>query len=163
MRLKPLILKLHGTIALLTGLLLVIISLTGGAIALHKELDHALNPAIHTVTPQATRQSMDAIVAAAQATHPNSPIQAIQVPEQPNASLRVVHVSAEGRLETFVNPYTTEVLGSRIWEHSLMGFLYTLHHDLFLGKTGEYLVGITGIALLLVVLAGCCYGHGDEH
>ena len=58
------------------------------------------------------------------------------------------------RLEIFVNPYTGEVLGSRTRERSLVGFLYTLHHQLFIGKVGEMIVGITGLLLLLIAITG---------
>ncbi len=155
MKLRNLVLTLHGSIGILIGLLLVVISLTGSAIVFHQELDRALNPSLMRVVPQAQQLSIDAILAPVQAAHPDLPLQFIRVPQTSEQTYQVTMTNPDGqRLETFVNPYTGEVLGSRTWERSLVGFLYTLHHQLFIGKVGEMIVGITGLLLLLIAITG---------
>lgn len=161
MKFRNLVITLHSSIGILVGLLLVVISLTGSSIVFHKELDQVLNRALKLVTPQAEQVSLDAILAPAQAAHPNLPVQYISVPQKPEETYIVAMQATNGqRLETFVNPYTGVVLGSRIWERSLVGFLYTLHHELFAGKVGQIVVGITGVLLLLMAITGAMLWTG---
>jgi len=155
MNVRNLVLKLHGSIGIGMGLLLVVISLSGAGIVFHEELDHALHRSLWHVTPQAEQVSLDAMLTEVQATHPDLPVGYIQAPKTARESYVFNHTApGDRRLQTFVNPYTGQILGSRIWEYSLTGFLYTLHHDLFVGKVGQIMVGVTGVLLLLMAMTG---------
>lgn len=155
MKLRNWVLRLHGFIGMTMGLLLVVISLSGAGIVFQKEIDRALNRSLFYVAPQATQVTLDAMLKPVLTAHPELPIWFIEVPTEPNESYVVNQKLAnEHRLQTFVNPYTGEVLGSRRWEHSFIGFLYTLHHDLFIGKIGQILVGVAGGMLLLMAISG---------
>jgi uncharacterized iron-regulated membrane protein len=97
------------------GLLLVVMSLTGASIVFQEELDQALNQSLWFVTPKAEQVSLDTIVAQVQAAHPNLPVQLIQVPKEPDESYVINQKMTGGqRLQTFVNPYTGDLLGSRV-------------------------------------------------
>jgi uncharacterized iron-regulated membrane protein len=155
MKFRNLILKLHSSIGIVVGLLLVVISLSGAGIVFHEEMDHALNRSLWYVTPQSEQVSLDAMIASVQANHPDLPVGFIQSPKTPKESYVFnQQTSHERRLQTFVNPYTGEILGSRLWEYSFTGFLYTLHHDLFIGKVGQITVGVVGGLLLLMAVTG---------
>ncbi len=154
-RFRKWVLRVHSSIGLAIGLLIVVVSVTGSGIVFHEELDHALNRSLWHVTPQAEQVSLDAMFASAQAVHPALPVSSIQTAKTPTESYVFNHTAAGDRqLQTFVNPYTGQVLGSRVWEYSFTGFLYTLHHDLFVGKVGQITVGITGVLLLLMSITG---------
>jgi uncharacterized iron-regulated membrane protein len=149
------ILAIHGWIGIVLGLFLIVISLSGTGIVFQKELDHALNRSLYQVTPQSQPISLDAIVAPVLAARADLPIWFIETPLTPDESYVINQKLAnEHRLQTFVNPYTGKILGQRIWEFSFVGFLYTLHHDLFIGKVGQIMVGITGFLLLLMAVTG---------
>lgn len=155
MKLRNWILAIHGSLGIVMGLLLAVISLSGAGIVFHEELDHALNRSLFHVTPQAEQVSLDAILAPVQSVRPDLPVWFIEAPTEPDESYVINQkMAGEHRLQTFVNPYTGEVLGSRVWERSAIGFLYTLHHDLFVGKVGQIIVGITGGALLFMAISG---------
>lgn len=152
---RNLVLRLHGFVGIVTGLLLMVISLTGASIVFHDEIDHALNRSLWHVTPQAEQVSLDEIIAPVQAAYPDLPIWFVQSPKTLNESYVINQKTPnEQRFQTFVNPYTGATLGSRIWERSLTGFLYTLHHELLAGKVGQIIVGVIGILLLLMTLTG---------
>ncbi|MBW4582579.1 MAG: PepSY domain-containing protein [Tildeniella nuda ZEHNDER 1965/U140] len=154
-RLRQWVLRLHGSIGIAMGLLLVMISLSGAGIVFQEELDHGLHRSLWHVTPQAEQVPLDAMFASAQAIHPNLPVSYIQAPKTPTESYVFnQYTPNERRLQTFVNPYTGQVLGSRTWEYSFIGFLYTVHHDLFAGKVGQITVGVTGVLLLLMAMTG---------
>lgn len=154
-------LTLHAAIGLLAGLLLIIVSTTGAAIVFHHELDHVLNPNLWVVAPQPSTVAIDQAIATAQAIHPGQSIQSVLFPKSPDEALVVTLETPQGQhLQTFMDPYTGRSLGSRLWEQSLMGFLYTLHYKLWAGKPGQLLVGITGILLLLMALTGLLLWRG---
>ncbi|MCL1472554.1 PepSY-associated TM helix domain-containing protein [Argonema antarcticum] len=155
MKFRNFVLRLHGSIGIVMGLLLTVISLTGGSIVFYQELDRALNRSLYHVTPQTQQVSLDTMVALVQTARPDLPLGFIEIPKKPDESYVINQkIANKHRLQTFVNPYTGDLLGSRIWEYSLVGFLYTLHHDLFVGKVGEIIVGVTGVLLLLMALSG---------
>ncbi len=155
MKLRNLVRSLHGSIGLVMGLLFVIVSLTGGSIVFHDEIDHAINQSLYSVAVQQTGVPFDDILTPVQKAHPDLPIQSVSFPKQTDGTYTVTMTDKNGhRLETFVNPYTGAVLGERVWEYSLTGFLYTLHHQLFLGNTGLIILIVVGIALLLMSITG---------
>jgi uncharacterized iron-regulated membrane protein len=155
MEFRNLVRSLHGSIGLLMGLLFVIVSLTGTGIVFHEEIDHAMNQSLHTVAVQPVSVPFDDILAPVQKAHPDLPIQYVSFPKQADGTYTVMMLDKNGhRLQTFVNPYTGAVLGERVWEYSLTGFLYTLHHELFLGNTGLIILIVVGIALLLMSITG---------
>ncbi|MEH2265384.1 PepSY-associated TM helix domain-containing protein [Nostoc sp.] len=161
MKFRNLVLKLHGAIGILMGLLLVVITLSGASIVFHEELDRTLNRSLWSVTPQATQISPDLILASVQKELPNFSVQSIRWPQKPDESYLFQMKAKDGNeLQTFVDPYTGEVLGSRVWERSLIGFLYVLHHDLFVGKVGMIIVGIAGVSLLLMAITGAILWTG---
>ncbi|OCQ95959.1 hypothetical protein BCD67_22990 [Oscillatoriales cyanobacterium USR001] len=155
MKLRKLILKIHGSMGIAIGLLLTVISLTGSAIVFHQELDRAINPSLMQVVPQGNLASIDEMIAPVKAAYPDFPLQSIRFPQTPNGSYQVTVKAQDGEnLDTFVNPYTAEILGARKWERSLMGFLYQLHYKLAFGQVGEVIVGATGLLFLLIVITG---------
>ncbi|CBN56577.1 MULTISPECIES: PepSY-associated TM helix domain-containing protein [Kamptonema] len=155
MKVRKLILTIHGSIGIAIGLLLTVISLTGSAIVFHQELDRAINPSLMRVVPQGNLASLDETIAPVQAAYPNFPLQSIRFPQTPNGSYQVTIKTPDGEsLDTFVNPYTAKILGSRKWERSLMGFLYQLHYKLAFGQVGTAIVGATGLLFVLIVITG---------
>lgn len=160
MKLRKLSLIWHRYLGLTFGLLLVILGLTGSALVFWREIDHALNPSLMQVAPQAELQSIDAVLASARQAHPDLQLQSITFPEPPGRTTYLVSLQAKDQLEAeqstevFVNPYTAEVLGSRQSDRHLMGFLYKLHLSLFAGEVGEMVVGICGLLLILLGFTG---------
>ncbi|GBO54758.1 hypothetical protein APA_2809 [Pseudanabaena sp. lw0831] len=155
MKIRNLVRSLHGSIGLLMGLLFLIVSLTGAGIVFHEELDHAINQSWHKVDVQTAMVPLDDIISPAQKAHPELPVQSVSFPKQSDGTFTVTMTDKNGhRLETFVNPYTGAILGERVWEYSLTGFLYTLHHELFLGNIGMIILIVVGIALLLMSITG---------
>jgi len=161
MKLRKLILNLHSIIGIVFGVFFIISGLTGSSIVFQSETDHILNAGLMQVTPQAQIQSIDHILIAGQQTHPDLRLQFIKFPQQQEETYLISMKGTHGeQVETYVNPYTAEVLGSRVWERSLMGFLFTLHYSLFLGTPGRIAIGVFGILLLLSVCTGTLLWSG---
>ncbi len=160
MKLRKLALIWHRYLGLTFGLLLVLLGLTGSALVFWREIDHALNPSLMQVAPQAEPQSIDALLASARQAHPDLQLQSVTFPEPPGRTTYLISLKPQDQLEVeqstevFVNPYTAEVLGSRQSDRHLMGFLYKLHLSLFGGEVGEAVVGVCGLLLILLGFTG---------
>lgn len=147
--------KLHGFVGILGGLLLVVMGLTGSAIVFHQEIDRALNPYLMQVVPQGERVTLDTCLKSAQAAFPEGRLESIQMPQTADQTYGLgFRTGVKTWREMFVHPYTGQVLGIRQKERTLIGFLYALHHDLFAGKIGLYLVGVSGLILMLQSITG---------
>jgi uncharacterized iron-regulated membrane protein len=131
-KLRPIIFTVHSWIGLIVGIFIAIIGLTGSGIVFMHELDHTLNPTLMHVEAQGQPQSIDLNLAPVIRSHPNLAIDSIQLPKTRNDSVMVMLKTAQDeRKQIYINPYTSTILGERIWEKSLVGFMHTLHYTLF--------------------------------
>lgn len=155
MKYRTIVFSMHRWLGLLFGVWLLVISLSGAGIVFQEELDHLFYRAFWSVTPQSEQVSLDQMATTAIATHPQYPLWFIQVPQQAGESyIFNQKLPNDYRHQTFIDPYTGQILGSRIWEYSILGFLFTLHHDFFLGQFGQVMVGVSGGLLLLMTITG---------
>ncbi|HEX6984289.1 MAG TPA: PepSY-associated TM helix domain-containing protein, partial [Planctomycetaceae bacterium] len=54
----------------------------------------------------------------------------------------------------YVDPYSGEVTGQRVWGTDLMGTIYRLHYTLLGGDAGATVVGVAGVVLMASVASG---------
>jgi uncharacterized iron-regulated membrane protein len=155
MALRKRLITLHGMIGLFGGLLLVVMGLTGSAIVFHQEIDQALNPQLMRVTVQEKRIAIDPFLESTKKMIPGSRLESIEMPQAPEETYHLSFKSTQDvTREVFVHPYTGEVLGRRRKDQTIVGFLYAVHHDLFAGKLGLYLVGFSGLIMMLQSVTG---------
>jgi uncharacterized iron-regulated membrane protein len=144
---------IHKWTALLTGLFILFLSITGAIAVFREEIDRALTPA-KVVTPGSTRLPLERALLAATAAFPGSTVQMMTISHDPTSAL-VLRVR-DGRQfrEVFVNPYTAQVTGSRAGE-TVHNVIRQLHARFYVGGvTGRILVGFFGLTLLVSCLTG---------
>jgi len=150
--------RLHLWLGLSVGLLLVLISLSGAAVVFYVELDQALHPQLQQAQAKADYQQALATV---RALYPDrtgpwrfevtdsagiiparyyNPVETVGRGFAP----LLLWLSADGRT----------VLRQEFWGQHLMTWLYNLHYQLLLGRTGTVVVGYLGLASLLLLLSG---------
>jgi uncharacterized iron-regulated membrane protein len=156
MKFRNRLLTLHGFVGILGGILLAIMGLTGSAIVFHQELDHALNPQLMKVIPQGTPVSIDAVLQSVQSHLPkNSRLESIRIPRTPEETYQLgLKAKPDTLSEMFIHPYTGEFLGVRQSKQTIISMLYAIHHDLFAGTLGLYLVGLSGLILIAQAITG---------
>ncbi|MFB2983435.1 PepSY-associated TM helix domain-containing protein [Microseira sp. BLCC-F43] len=155
MKLRYFSLFLHRYAGVMTGILLVIICLTGSVLVFSEEIERLLNPKLFYVTPQSQQISVQRVVDTAQKAYPELKPQRVLVPQKPNETYTVLMTSPQERFtDVFINPYNGKILGSRPWEQTLYGILLDLHVKLFAGDTGKTVVGIYGLSLLFLSITG---------
>lgn len=166
------LLRLHRYAGLALAAFLIIIGSTGSVIAFFPELDRLLNPDLLAVESQGS-PTMDMLILRdkLQAADPTAHIYAIIWPKNAGESMSAY---AEGAIESstgkvlpigydqiFANPYTGEVLGSRLWgslpfeRKDVFTFIYFLHYSLVLPEfLGEAFMGMVAIVWALDCLVG---------
>jgi uncharacterized iron-regulated membrane protein len=138
---------LHRYAGLAMAFFLVVAGLTGSVLAFYEELDRWLNPGLFTVPVRAT-PPVDRLTLRerAEAFVPQARVVSVPLERQPDeafiAWLAPRTDPATGKPfelrfdQIFIDPYTSEKLGSRQWgeislaRENLLPFLYRLHYAL---------------------------------
>lgn len=151
MTLRQIALKVHLWSSLALSLVIVVACVTGSALVYRHDIDQALNPSLYRTTPGdvgwdaiwrtvATRYSL------AQGALIRGPI-----------DREVYQVEIGDDLLPFsvhVDPGTGHILGARNPANSLVGWLFLLHFNLFGGEVGHWVIGVTGVAVVVITLTG---------
>jgi len=155
-------LKAHVYLALGLGFLFALLGLTGSLSIVRDGIDELLNPRLTVGQAAGEYQSLDKIMAAVRAVHPDRHGEwVLEMPRSPQGMMTAWY---EKPHETFgelyaplmvaVNPYTAEVVASRFWGHTFATWIEDLHTNLQLGLFGARMVGLLGLALAASVLSG---------
>lgn len=101
--------NVHLYLALIAGLFVLILGLTGCIMAFEPELDPVLHPSLSYVTPGTHRLSLVELGAAVQQALPGERPAGFRLSPSPDISVGV----ATKRGQVAVNPYTGAILGVR--------------------------------------------------
>lgn len=157
-RVRPLLATVHLWLGLTLGALFVVIGVTGSLITFQPELDRLLNPGL--LVPQS---SADKIIPTADAVHAVrkkiADSELVSYVARPGEDGAVYQVYVGTRDDIFarmvtVDPGSGTILGERPVGESLMRFVHLLHFRLHLGRSGQTLVGFSGLFLLLSLFSG---------
>ncbi|NOT12941.1 MAG: PepSY domain-containing protein [Methylococcaceae bacterium] len=170
---RKLWLEIHLWLGLIAGAVLLIVGLTGSILVFWQEIDAWLNPELMRVEAPAegatAYRPLSEIVAEADAAMPSGVKRSyVFYPQGPDLAVRLFYEAPSAMpeqpnvLNAFVNPYTAQVTGTRLWQsadsifkHCFMGFIFELHYDLLLGwDGGSWIVGVIGILAFISVLTG---------
>jgi len=139
--------NLHLYLALVVGIFVVIIGLTGSIVAFEDDLDHLFNPRLFHVEASGTRMQATDLFAAAGLAFPGQKIGSLRLPQSETQS---VMFTVKGPRQAFLNPYNGQLLGTRDAKTPLQT-IHTTHLSLLMGNTGRIIVAsVTGVLLFLV-------------
>lgn len=168
---RPFLIYLHRYVGLLLAPFLVIVGLTGSALAFYHELDRWLNPSMLTVPiPQTLDQASlfdpFALHERTESQEPRAQIDWFDLTFEPGQAYRLFLLPridpTTGKSfeipynELYFNPYNGEQTGARTWgeislaKENIMSFLYRLHYTLAFPKhIAMYGITILGVVALL--------------
>jgi uncharacterized iron-regulated membrane protein len=141
---------LYGGLAL--GGLLIVISVSGSVLVFKDTLDRWLRPDLLQVEPADEQVSLNRMMDAVQAAHPEAQPRLFEMPADDRAPVTVW--LAEDDTHVYVDPYRGTVLGTRGHDAGIMNTLSHLHIELLAGDTGFLIVGITGLLLVVLTITG---------
>jgi uncharacterized iron-regulated membrane protein len=153
MKLRKPSLILHRYIGIIAGLIICIVGITGSLLVFESEIDRTFQP--YQITSQAQILSQQVLLDTAQKVHPDLQVHRITMPSSPDRPYTVMMVDDDDRFtDVLLDPYNGKVLGSKPWKQTFGGWLIDLHVNLFSGDLGGQIVGIAGVALLLLGITG---------
>lgn len=164
--LRRLWLNVHLWIGVGLAVLLIPISISGGLLVWHDEIDALLTPQRYAVTGAQVALPPSAYLAKATEAVAADPakLQAtgLRYPEAPGWPLRVVTRAQQsesgGRprfVTVFLDPPTAAVLDVMEFRNSFIGFLHVFHENLTIPQySGRQIVGWAGVGMLILSLTG---------
>jgi len=165
-QLRRLWLNVHLWIGVGLALLLIPISISGGLLVWHDEIDALLTPQRYAVTGAQVALPPSAYLAKtaeAVAADPQK-LQAtgLRYPEAPGGPMRVLARAQQnesgGRprfITVFLDPPTAAVLDVMEFRTSFIGFLHVFHENLTIPQySGRQIVGWAGVGMLILSLTG---------
>lgn len=159
---KGILFRLHSWTGLVTGIFIVVMSVSGSLLVFHEELDRLQYPSVNAVKEQ-TLLSLDSSYRILQKQYPQARISNVQLPEtikQPYifSLTDLSYQSGKASLQVFLHPQSGKILatrgGSNDARHNAMSWLSVLHNSFHLKKRGEWLLGFLGVLFLLNIVSG---------
>ena len=150
---RKLLFNVHLYLALVSGVFVLILGLTGSIMAFETEIDHLLHWKLSYVTPQANPKPLSELGEAVSQAFPGERPGGYLLPSAPNLAYGV----ATRRGLVAVNPYTAQILGVRAGGRDFLGYVHQLHLRLLIGNradTGKTIVSWAGVAVLFVLISG---------
>ena len=146
-------LKWHRRVGAFFALLLAIQGLSGVLLVFRAELEPRLTPALF-VPPSRKHVPLQTLYEAVTQAHPDARVARAEF--SPDANFAAVFRLKEsgGDRLVAVDPASGEIVRDAKAVRWPLEWVFTLHQTLFAGPIGETLVGIDGIALLFIALAG---------
>lgn len=160
MRARPTLRFWHRWFGIIGGVWLLLLAVTGCAIAWYDEIDGLLNPDLrYSAAATGPQAPIDDIVASAKAALPGFDPNNILLAQEPSRNHwllgRQGHPDGSGTpLQVFIDPVSAQFAGAResgkfsLHRHHLPDLIYGLHTDLLLGEAGILLVGLIALAWL---------------
>lgn len=149
---------MHRYLGLFVGIIFIIVGLTGSLLVFQEEIDHFLiNLQFGEVIPNGQRLTLESIIQVVQKAYDNSGFKLIEIKLPLEAEVPILvrlNSPDDKRIELFINPYTGTIMGQRQWDKSIIGILLKLHYQLLAGQSGQVIVGIAALFLLVLSITG---------
>ena len=158
---KNFIFKIHSIAGLVSGLFILLMSLSGAALIFHEEADSLQQPLFSNPSYQII--SVESCYASLQKAYPTAQISSCEMPATPFRPFSffiydTLFERGTKAQEIFLHPATGTIIGSRGGScdirNNFMSWLSKFHNSFHLGKTGEWLLGFFALIFLLSIITG---------
>lgn len=158
-RWRSLWLSIHRWLGLAAGLMFVLLGLTGSFLVFHHAIDSWLNPQLLHGSDATSRRSLEEIVAIAKelGEKDGKELRYADAPREADGVWNIWFLGKEkgGAFHhVYIDQATAEVTGQRVRGQYLVTWIFKLHIELFAGRRGAILVGISGILLMVSLISG---------
>jgi uncharacterized iron-regulated membrane protein len=146
--------KWHLWLGLTAGILVSVVGITGSMLVFRTEIDSALNPALYRSEKTGTYLDFDEVYLALKQKHPDLSIGYLMLMEGGGEEANYKLLDTRTREETYVNPYTGEILARRMPAGSFTGLVQEIHRSLLIPLAGRYVVGAASLAMFILTVTG---------
>jgi uncharacterized iron-regulated membrane protein len=144
----------HFYAGLLVLPFLLLLAITGAIYLFHYEIDDFVYRDLRSVPAStAPAQVPSAITDAALKANPGTVFRYVP-PASPTASAQVGIRDAAGKQVVYVNPYTTQVLGTMVDKGSIVWFVRELHGLSYFGPIANGMIEVAGGWTILLIITG---------
>jgi uncharacterized iron-regulated membrane protein len=143
------LLNLHLYGALVMGIFIAIVGLSGSIIAFEPELDRLMRPDLYRVAEQGKAVTIAEMFRSAARAYRGQTITSIRLPQSADDTAQF---GIKG-MQVFLNPYTGAVVGTRTGA-TVLGNIHQIHQRLLMGETGSNVVTAGAVVLLFLVASG---------
>ena len=167
---QQLLWKLHQWSGLYAGIVIGILCFTGAIAVFIPEIDGWIQKRYYSVytapLPAGELPKIDRSIALAKKQYPKMSGLLIDMPDRPGA-VATFSFAVKGKDKAsnkfyflFVDPVQDKILGSRDRQNSLANYLRQIHVRLYEGFWGRQLVGLAGVAFIILTVTGfLIYGN----
>lgn len=148
---------IHSAAGLLSGLFILLMSLSGAALVFHNEMDNIQSP---SVTPNSNSiTTVDSCYNFIQQQYPGAQISNCVLPENYTLPFSFFiydssYKNGTKAMQVFLHPQSAAVLKTRGSGTNFVSWLSKFHNSFHLGKTGEWLLGLFALVFLLSIITG---------
>jgi uncharacterized iron-regulated membrane protein len=151
---------LHTWSSLVCTLFMLLLCLTGLPLIFHHEIGHLLGSEVEPpeLVHDGPRASLDEVVRAANARHPERVVQFVSQAEDDDRLWFVTLTPTPAPTEDFksvaVDARSGQVLAEPRFDEGFMWVMLKLHVDLFAGLPGKLFLGFMGLLLVVAIVSG---------
>lgn len=150
-------LLVHRWLGLTVGLVFVLLGLSGSLLVFDHAIDEWMHPELLLTRGTGQRAPVEEVINRAQQAFAGQAL-SVSKPRVANGVWTVWFSSGSESEPIFtavyVDPYTLNITGQRVWGYDLMSWIYRLHYTLVAGKSGAVLVGLIGLTFILSIVSG---------
>ncbi|MEZ0542728.1 PepSY-associated TM helix domain-containing protein [Fibrella arboris] len=152
MKIREIVHKLHLVLGIGSGVIVVVVALTGCVWAFEEEIRYLTQREQLFVSPQAApRTSASRVMAAVNKAEPATKLNQIRLFGEPGRAVQVF--TADKRMLT-ANPYTGQLIANRNLETDWLLINLKLHRTLLLGETGKRIIYWNTWIFLVMLVSG---------
>lgn len=144
--------KWHLWLGLTAGIIVSVVGITGSILVFRTKIDSALNPELYRSEKTGKRLDFDEVHLALKQKYPDMPVGYLMLMEGDEPNYKLLDVST--REETYINPYTGEIISSRMPAGSFIGLVLEIHRSLLILAAGRYVVGAASLVMFILTVTG---------
>ncbi|MEP6673633.1 MAG: PepSY-associated TM helix domain-containing protein [Ferruginibacter sp.] len=153
---------IHSVAGLISGIFILILSISGSLLVFHEELDELQQPTVQAVSGKEII-SVDSCYHILQQKYPHAMISNCDIAENITMPFRFSmydpsYKVGKAPMQVFLHPQTGSVLktrgGSEDVKNNFMSWLAAFHSSFHLGKTGEWLLVFFSVLFIISLLTG---------
>ncbi len=154
---KNIVFLMHSIAGLVSGLFILLMSLSGAALVFHEELDSCQWPAIKS--DQNNIVNIESCYKSIHKQYPHAQISHCMLPQKNDDPVLFFIYDSSCKngatvMEVFLHPQSTKILKTRDSSDNFVSWLSKFHNSFHLGKTGEWLLGFFSLVFLLSIITG---------
>jgi uncharacterized iron-regulated membrane protein len=144
--------KWHLWLGLTAGVIVSVVGLTGSLLVFRTEIDGALNPELYRCEKTGKHLDFGEVYLVLKEKYPDMPVGYLTLMEGDEANYKLLDIRT--REETYINPYTGEIISHRAPAGSFTGLVLEIHRSLLIPVAGRYVVGAASLAMFILTVTG---------